>query len=157
MQLRRHCLSMGLLALLLAGAAMAGPPLDLAVPPQAVRDQLAQIRRDLDDGKTYVEIGSEQRHTVLAALQRIEGAYASADGTQLSEAAQVSVSDDQRAVNEILTKARDDSRLICRRQAKVGSNMLTSQCMTVAQRRRAEEGGQKGLDDLRSRTYSKEL
>lgn len=140
-----------------AVAAPAQPPLDVSADPARVSAQIEQIRRELADGKTYVEIGSEQKLAVQAALDRLSHAFDRSGGSQLSASEQVSALSDQRAVNEILTKARDDSRLICRRQAKVGSNMLTSQCMTVAQRRRAEEAGKKGLDDLRSRTYSKEL
>lgn len=157
MQVRRHFLLMGLFASLLAGEATAAVILDLDAAPQAVRAQVAQIRRELDDGKTYVEIGSDQRGTVLAALQRIDSAYAASADTQLSDASRVTLTADQSLVNEILTKARDDSRLICRRDAKVGSNMLSSQCMTAAERRRVQERGKQGLDDLRSRTYSKEL
>jgi len=157
MPLRRPYPSLGLWVCLLAAPVMAAEPLDLSAPPPAVRGQIEQVRRDLDDGKTYVEIGSEQRGTVLAALQRIDAAVSASPDTQLSRAEQVRLSDDQALVNEILTKARDDSRLICRREAKVGSNMLASQCMTAAERRRVQDRGKQGLDDLRSRTPTKVL
>lgn len=132
-----------------AGAA-APKPLDLTVPAVEVREQIGKIHTDLADGKTYSEIKPEQREKVIAALGRISGAVDRGNGKTLSPTDQVSAFNDQEIVNAVLTAAKEDSRLICKRQKTVGSNMVAPQCMTVAQRRLAHEQSKKDLNEMRT-------
>ncbi|HUH90339.1 MAG TPA: hypothetical protein VLZ76_06750, partial [Lysobacter sp.] len=43
-------------------------------------------------------------------------------------------------LNQILARAADDSRLVCRRERPTGSKMPVNLCKTVAERRRVREG-----------------
>ena len=139
------------MALLVAfglGAANVKAPLDLTKEAADVQAQIGQIRKEMGDGQTYSEIKAEQREKVIAALGRIDGAVDRGNGKTLSPTDQVSAFNDQEVVNSILTQARADSRMICKRQKSVGSNMITPQCMTVAQRRTAREQGKQDLNDM---------
>ena len=111
-------------------------------------EQRKLIEADLADGETYAEIGAKDRELVRAALERISDALAASGGvTRLSETEKAAVINDQELVNNILTRAGDDSRLVCVREKKVGSNRVTTQCSTVAQRRRASEETRQALQD----------
>lgn len=141
----------GLLATSQALAAPAAkPPLDLSQDSAGVLTQIGQIRQELGDGKTYSEIAPGKKDEVLNALARITTAVEGAGSGRLPPDAQVAAFNDQETVNTILTVAREDSRLICKRERATGSTMMTSQCMTVAKRRELQEGGRKNLGEMRS-------
>ena len=59
------------------------------------------------------------------------------------------VFNDQERINTLLTKALEDSRLVCRRERKVGSHRMITECMTVAERRQAYESAQKAMRDVK--------
>lgn len=126
-----------------SGKAPEKPAIDVTAP----FDQQARIiETELADGETYSEISQKDREAVRAALQRISTALASAGGVDSLTAAQkASVFNDQELANNILTMAGNDSRVICKREKKVGSNRTTTQCATVAERRRAAEQSEKAL------------
>lgn len=131
-----------------ATAATARPPLDLTQPAAEVQGQIGEIHKALGDGETYSELKSDQREKVIAALGRISVAVDRGNGKTLAPNDQMTAFNDQEVVNGILTQAREDSRVICKRQKSVGSNMVTAQCMTVAQRRMAREQGKKDLNEM---------
>ena len=111
-------------------------------------DQKRAIETDLADGETYSEIERKDREAVNGALQRISNSLASHSGVAgLSDAEKAAVFNDQELINNILTRANADSRLVCVREKKVGSHRTTTQCATVADRRRASEDSQKALRD----------
>ncbi len=131
-------------------AAVAAPP---ALPLQANSPfpaQQAQVRSDLMGGEVYSEIADQDRVLVISALDRMTALIGDGSADALSPAAKVAFFNDQEVVNTILTKARRDSRLICRREKTVGSNMPTTQCLTAAQRDRLREGGAESLRSFRS-------
>src|SRR3546814_7357929 len=98
---------------------------------------MISIREAMDDG-TYGEIGPADRREVLAALARIRTALGpSGDASRLNERRKLRVFNDQELINNILTSADEDSRLVCRREKKTGTHMASNQCMTVAERQRA--------------------
>src|SRR3546814_12987339 len=91
----------------------------------------------MDDG-TYGEVSPTDRREVLAALARIRTALGpSGDASRLNERRKLRVFHDQELINNILTSADADSRLVCRREKKTGTQMASNQCMTVAERKRA--------------------
>src|SRR3546814_14418352 len=93
----------------------------------------------MDDG-TYGEVSPADRREVLAALARIRTALgASGDASRLNERQKLRVFNDQELINNILTSADEDSRLVCRREKKTGTHMASNQCMTVAERQRAAD------------------
>src|SRR3546814_12843539 len=57
----------------------------------------------------------------------------------------VAVFTDQELINNILTEAGENSRLVCKRVKRTGSHMSSNQCMTVAARDRAREHAQEQL------------
>lgn len=83
------------------------------------------------------EISQDERAKVGAALDRIDAVFQTQPDPQALPPEQLAVvRNDQELVTRILTRAREDSRLICRRERATGSQMSTKQCMTAAQRRR---------------------
>lgn len=106
-------------------------------------EQRAEILRDLDGGKVYAEITPKERGEVKDALARIASALQAPSGVEgLSDEEKTRVFNDQQVINSILTRAGADSRLICTREKKVGTHRPTTQCLTVAERRRMTEAGQ---------------
>lgn len=112
--------------------------------------QKEKIERELGDGETYAEISSKDRATVREALNRIASKLDMAGSVEsLTHQQKADVFNDQEQVNSILTKASEDSRLVCRREKKVGSHREITECMTVAERRRAYENAQKTMRDVK--------
>src|SRR3546814_16542765 len=100
---------------------------------------MISIREAMDDG-TYGEVSPPDRREGLAALARIRTALGpSGDASRLNERRKLRVFNDQELINNILTSADEDSRLVCRREKKNGTNMAANQCMTVAERKRAAD------------------
>ena len=111
--------------------------------------QRAEIEADLADGKTYREISASDRTKVRESLNRIEGmleGVASVDS--LNEEAKARLFNDQEQVNNILTSAAADSRLVCERSAPTGSNRKITTCQTVAERDRRRDRDQGNLRDM---------
>ncbi|KRG70102.1 hypothetical protein [Pseudoxanthomonas dokdonensis] len=103
------------------------------------QQQRVQIEKDFASGN-YSELASEDRLKVNAALDRISSSVQGVDDVrQLSTQKSTEVFNDQELVNELLTQAAVDSRLVCKREAKIGSNMKTTTCLTAAERRRQKE------------------
>ena|SRR5690606_3014173 len=131
---------------LVAGGAIASDEAARVDVGEGFAAQRAQILDELGDGETYSEITSKDRAEVQAALARITTALDNAGGVdRLTESGKVEVFNDQELVNNILTRAGDDSRLVCKRVRKTGSHMTSNQCMTVAARKRATEHAQETL------------
>ena len=136
----------------LAANAIIGPGDDSFSPEKGLdlsrsfEVQRQAIFKALADGETYREIPSQDRQTVKESLDRISGLLGDAQNAdQLPEATRVEVFNEQERVNTLLTKAREDSRLVCTREKKVGSHRTTNSCKTVAERRRDMEESQNAL------------
>ena len=113
-------------------------------------DQRDRIVADLAKGDAYAEISQEDRSTVLATLERMErtldaGGVAATAAT-VTPQQRLELLNDQELVNNILTQAGEDSKMVCRREAPVGTRLAKSQCLTVAARRRQREEAQRNLD-----------
>lgn len=127
--------------LLVASGAMAGDgEAGQDASSSGFESQRISIQKALDDGETYGEISSTERREVLAALARIQKALGpTGDAGRLSERQKLQVFNDQELINNILTRADKDNRLVCRREKKTGTHMASNQCLTVAERERAAE------------------
>lgn len=111
--------------------------------------QRAQIEKDLADGKTYAEISQGDRAKVRESLIRITGELEGVESIDtLNDAAKARVFNDQEQINQILTAAEADSRLICTRSAPTGSNRKITTCQTVAERNRRRDQDQQNLQDV---------
>ncbi|MCK7595587.1 hypothetical protein [Pseudomarimonas salicorniae] len=105
-------------------------------------------------GRTYRELSDEDRDTVLAALERMAGHPAGVSRfEELDKRVQTTVFNDQELVNNLLTQAAADSRLICKREKFVGSHRTTNICLTVAERRRLTEAAQNQMGQLQGSGY----
>ena len=109
-------------------------------------EQRQRIMSDLQEGEVYSEISLENRSRVLASLGRID-ALLGEDGQvqRLSELERVAMFNDQEEINALLTEAREDSRLICRRERPIGSHRPQNICITAAMRRQAQENAREEL------------
>jgi hypothetical protein len=58
---------------------------------------------------------------------------------KLAPQALAEVFNDQESANAILTRAAEDSRMVCKRVKRTGSNFTTNYCRTIAQQRREAE------------------
>ena len=97
--------------------------------------QRAQIEQDLADGKTYAEITREDRAKVRESLERITGALEGIESIDaLSDEAKARVFNAQEEINQILTMAEADSRVVCSSESKTGSRRKVTTCETVAKR-----------------------
>ncbi|WP_241239999.1 hypothetical protein [Xanthomonas sp. BRIP62418] len=147
--LKAFCYAASLAVLLLADAEAASSKVDVKKP---VAQQVAQVRKELDGGTKYSEISQEDRAKVLSALTRIEVAVADRDDAQaLTPDRKAAVYNDQQLINTILTRAGEESRLICTREKATGSHHTTSICKTVAERRRLRDSGERDMSSMQRR------
>jgi len=110
----------------------------------------AQVDKDFNQDKRYTEIKPEDRQTVTQTLARMQARWQKVGDDSLSPSDRVEMANDQEIVATILDHAAADSRVVCRRAAPTGSHLPTTNCSTVAQRKRAEEKDQEMLRDSRS-------
>lgn len=109
-------------------------------------EQRAVIEKDLADGKTYAEISSADRAKVRESLGRISQRLDGVDSVEsLDIQDRVAVFNDQELVNNILTQAASDSRLVCDRDVPTGTRLRKTTCQTVAERNRRREADQDHL------------
>lgn len=112
-----------------------------------VSEQVQRVERALSS-EQYSEISMEDKSAVRRSLDRIKIQMGDADKIDaLSPHAKIEVFNEQERINTILTRAHADSRMSCRRERVTGSNFPQNVCMTVAQRRNAEEAGRKMMRD----------
>ena len=119
-----------MLGMLLACSAAAAPkgeaPMNVK---KSFAQQLSTIRQQLDGGKTCAELSAENRRKVAARWKPPRMATvlnAHPDVDTLCEEDNVVLFNDQETVNTLLSKASSDSRLICRREAVIGSLRTTT-------------------------------
>ena len=124
-----------------------------ALEIQSQRPFDTQRQAIVDDlgGDKYSEISAQDKATVIQALERIASRIGdgSKDLAQLGEDDKVAVYNDQALVNNLLTQAGEDSRMVCRREKTIGSQRVQNQCMTVAERRRHRDAAQSTIVDGR--------
>jgi hypothetical protein len=114
--------------------------------PEAFAQQKSELLAKLNDGATYSEISVDDRRTVLSTLNRMEAVMQSVPaGEQLPVYRRDSLATDQERINQILSAASADSRVVCRREKTVGTHRAQSQCLTVGQRRELRERAQQEL------------
>ena len=105
--------------------------------------------QQLDDGKTYSEITPESRKNVVEMLDRMDARLQKAGSVdRLSPEDRVAFFNDQEAVNVLLTKAKEDSKLICTRDMPTGTHHITTNCQTLAQRRANEESARREMNKI---------
>ncbi|WP_152982723.1 hypothetical protein [Stenotrophomonas humi] len=140
-----------MLVMLMAPGVVLAKPAELPFKAgESFQAQQQKVRADLLGGEVYSEISAEDRQRVVAALDRMSGLIGEGSAESLSPEHKTQVVNDQELVNTVLTKAREDSRLICRREKSLGSQMASSQCFTVAQRDRMRQDSRSRLQSMQS-------
>jgi hypothetical protein len=136
-------------------SAATGKSADVVNVTGSFAEQRHAIEKKLADGKTYSEISANDRSLVKDALGRISTTLEASGGIEaLSETQKTAVFNDQEVINNILTKAGEDSRLVCERVEKLGSHRKTTVCLTVAERRRVRESSEGTLRRVQNATPS---
>ncbi|MFC4727633.1 hypothetical protein [Coralloluteibacterium thermophilus] len=99
-----------------------------------------QIERDLASDARYAGLAPDQRRLVERALDEMQ-ALLEARGSidALQDAEKVAFFNAQERANTTLANAAADSRMVCRRERRLGSWLPTNECHTLAERRRAAE------------------
>lgn len=113
----------------------------------SVAEQMRQVETALA-APDYAELSAEDRGQVQQALSRIRQHMGERQTVQeLPPQLQAEVFNEQERINTLMARGHDDSRQICRYERTTGSNMPRSRCLTVAQRRKAQEDSRKALND----------
>ncbi len=137
-------LSLGLVATVQARAQKDTVQMDSFTP---VSEQIRRVETAMGS-EDYSEIGLEDKSRVQQALNRIRIKMNGREKVdELAPQERNDLFNEQEIVNTIMTRAQADSRMICRRERLTGSNMPTSVCLTVAQRRKAQEDSRRALTD----------
>jgi hypothetical protein len=120
------------------------------VQTRAFAEQAAEIRAAIR-GPEYSEMADADRSLVLGLLDRMETMVGSVDTLDaLSSQQRIDLFNDQGQLNAILTGAREDSRLICRRTQVTGSHRKQQVCATRAELDRKAAADRENLDRYRS-------
>lgn len=157
--MKRQSILVATLFLAFAAAATAAPR-NKADKPQALDlnkplpEQVELIQKQLDDGETYAEIADEQRAQVKESLARFVGVLNQSGGNPNPDQ-KAQLATEQSMINQILSQAAADSRLVCRREATIGSLRTTTQCKSVAERRRDAQEAQEAMRRAPTGTYNK--
>ena len=142
-----------LLACLLCGPVFAAPKSTPAVTgdPLAFTEQRAAVEAEMQPGGRFGEIGQDERRQVDEAFDRMQAVLAGKSSMdELRQDDRVALINDQELVNALLTKAKTDSRMVCKRERRVGSHRLTSTCRTAAEWKRASEQSREDIEYRRS-------
>lgn len=132
------------LVMLAAAAASANDGNALDIQAKPFSEQAKAIRSELTSGDKYREISPEDRSRLVSLLDSMGSRIEEVGGAdRLSPDTAADVLEEQKQVNTILARAADDSRVVCRREKRVGTNRATNICQTVAQRRRLRENTQR--------------
>ena len=130
--------------LLLAGAAGAadapeGESLRVATPAEFAESR-ALIERAVRESDQYRDLQEVDRRELFKALERMEKTLTGiAAVDELDDRTRTQLYNDQELINNVLTQARDDSRMICKREKKVGTHRITNICITAGDRRRQRQ------------------
>jgi hypothetical protein len=134
--------------LLAAGSACAAVPapakeeskmLRVATPAEFAASR-ALIEQAVGESEQYRDMQEQDRRDLAKALDRMQATLSRITTVdELDDATRTQIYNDQELINNVLTQVRDDSRMICKREKKVGSHRITNICVTAGERRRRRE------------------
>lgn len=105
---------------------------------QTFEDQARTVRQEMKPGGRFEFTTPEERQRVDEQLAIIAALLQKRAGANLDDDDQLEIYAAQESVNAILTQ-RDGRRLICEFSAPTGSNRKVKQCVTYADRVRANK------------------
>ncbi|HET6603085.1 MAG TPA: hypothetical protein VFG21_02570 [Xanthomonadaceae bacterium] len=113
----------------------------------------AEIEHELARGNTLKEISARDRTRVATLLDRMADTLAGVEAVeQIPAPRRAELFNQQEEVNALLTQARKDSRLVCKRERRGGSNIPQTFCHTAAERERMRQHGREALRNKQHRT-----
>jgi hypothetical protein len=122
---------------------------ELFVDAKDFEQHRSRIEAVLDDPTQLSELTRPQRDEVRNALVRMGTALATAPTVDaLSPEARMRVFNEQELINSTLLGAEKQSRVICRAERTVGSNLKKRRCRTVGEIERAREASKQGMERL---------
>jgi hypothetical protein len=114
---------------------------------EAFTEVAATVRKEMEDGGRYEYVNAKERVQVEKNLDAM-GALFDKYGTvqAMTEQSKIELFNAQESVNSVLT-LRDRDRVICKKEAPLGSHIPTVSCHTYGQAEDARRGTQRQLDD----------
>lgn len=112
-------------------------------------DQIADsVRNGMSDGGKYEYVKPAEKTTIEKKLDEMDKLFDEAGGSvaSMNEKQKIALFNAQETVNSILT-LRDRDRVICKKEAPVGSHIPVTTCHTYAQEVEAHEGTRKQLEE----------
>ncbi len=112
-------------------------------------DQIADtVRNGMTDGGKYEYVKPQEKATIEKKLDEMDKIFDAGGGSvsTMKEEQKIALFNAQETVNSILT-LRDRDRVICKKEAPVGSHIPVTSCHTYAQEVEAREGTKKQLEE----------
>jgi hypothetical protein len=105
----------------------------------------ADVRKEMESGGRYQYVKVDERTKIDAALTEMTALFAtSASIASMNQDAKIKLFNDQEIVNSILQQ-RDGDRVICKKEAPIGSHIPVATCHTYAQEVEARSGASKQM------------
>lgn len=112
-------------------------------------DQKATILQDIKDDTIYSEIAYADVKLVKDSLDRMSHHLQGVNNIEeLDQDTLVRIHNEQELINTILTMAENDSRTVCRRRGRIGTNFKTTVCETVKARRERQAMDRAQIDRM---------
>jgi len=112
-------------------------------------DEVAKsVREGMESGGRYEYVKPTEKTTIEKNLTEMDALFVAAGGTVagMKEEQKIALFNAQETVNSILT-LRDRDRVICKKEAPVGSHIPIVQCHTYGQAEDAKRGTEKQMAD----------
>lgn len=122
-----------------SGSVVAADAIQLDVVESDFKQQQNNILKVVSTDVEYGEIADKARTDLRSALARIDEKLMQSPFASLNDEDRKQVLEDQALVNASLVQAKSDSRLVCRREAVLGTNFAKKVCRTTAQLKREND------------------
>jgi hypothetical protein len=107
----------------------------------------ADVRKEMEEGGRYQYVKPDERTKIDAALTEMTAIFAANDSVaSMNQDTKIKLFNDQETVNSILQQ-RDGERVICKKEAPVGSHIPVTSCHTYAQEVEARNGTKNQMNE----------
>jgi hypothetical protein len=107
----------------------------------------AGVKSQMQTGGRYQQVNDAEKSTITQKFDDMNALFAAhATVAEMSKDNQLQLFNDQEAINAILSK-RDGERLICKKEAPIGSHIPVTTCHTYAQEQEMHKSATKQMDD----------
>ena len=106
----------------------------------------AAVRDEIKPGGRYEYVNDKERFAINQKLDDMGALFASHDSVAtMSQENKIRLYNDQESINSILTR-RDGERVICKKEAPIGSHIPVTTCHTYAQEQDAHRANAQQVD-----------